>query len=154
VWVLLQKLNTNMSVVAHTNSVTRRMATFLALGLCLFATTTTTIEAFAVIRVVASGPVAQRPWPQQQQPFKHDDDAWRLYSSNNNDNQDSSTTAAAAAASQSAFVPLDKDGGTTSNEKDDDDDDDDDDDLLEKVELLGKGAAKVCLCMRWVLLDT
>jgi hypothetical protein len=148
VWVLLQKLNTNMSVVVHTNSVTRRMATFLALGLCLFATTTTTIEAFAGIRVVASGPVAQRPWPQQQ-PFTHDDDAWRLYSSNNNDNQDSSTTAAeaaaaAAAASQSAFVPL------ASNDKDDDDDDDDDD-LLEKVELLGKGAAKVCLCMRWVL---
>jgi hypothetical protein len=117
------------------------MAAFLAL--CLLAYATTTIEAFTGIRVVVSGP-AQRLW---QQPLHKRDALILLYSSND---KDSSTAAAAAASSPSAFVPLDNsaDGGETAASNDTDDDDDD---LLEKVELLGKGAAKVCIRARVAL---
>ena len=51
------------------------------------------------------------------------------------DNDKASTPAAAA------FVPLNSD---TSKDGDMDEEDDDDDDTFDKVEMLGKGAAKVC----------
>lgn len=55
-----------------------------------------------------------------------------LYSSANENDASSSNTATTA----SAFIPLD------SAENDDDNNEEDDDDLLDKVEMLGKGAAK------------
>jgi hypothetical protein len=127
--------------MSQTNSVTRRLATLLAL--CLLAYATTTIEAFAGIRVVVSGP-SQRLW---QQPLQKRDALILLYSSNDKD----SSTAAAAASSPSAFVPLDNSDGGGGGDTASIDTDNDDDDLLEKVELLGKGAAKVCMRARVAL---
>jgi hypothetical protein len=116
--------------VAPTNAlvVTRRMAPICVVLCVLLCGTTTTVHAFAGIRIVVSSAKGPAQGQSRQQPLARD--VWMLYSSNDKDG------ATAAAASPSAFVSLE--GGK---------DEDDDDDLLEKVELLGKGAAKVCICV-------
>jgi hypothetical protein len=62
-----------------------------------------------------------------------------LYNTVDNDTNNKVST-----GTEGAFVPLSSDGVNEEGD-DDDDDEDNDEDLLNKVEMFGKGAAKVCM---------
>jgi hypothetical protein len=67
-----------------------------------------------------------------------------LYNTVDNDTNNKVST-----GTEGAFVPLSNDGVNEEGDDNDEDDDEDDEDLLNKVEMFGKGAAKVCMyaCM-------
>ena len=67
-----------------------------------------------------------------------------LFNTVDNDT-DKGSSSSTTSATEGAFVPL----SDESDDIDDNEEDDDDDDVLDKVEMFGKGAAKVCSTMCW-----